>query len=168
MRYNITVRRKSPILYSSLLGHRETQSQRKMSLISKAPNRDHPSLKDIFCRMLSEESFRKGLSFRPRPNDVIIATPPKCGTTWMQQIVHQLKTGGDMDFDTIHREVPCLEIAHDIGHDLESEQKAEPRYVCVLYLKYNKIAMSEYWYDELNRLALDRVEYISDATGVIG
>jgi aryl sulfotransferase len=28
--------------------------------------------------------------YRPRPDDIIIATPPKCGTTWMQQIAGSL------------------------------------------------------------------------------
>lgn len=28
--------------------------------------------------------------FAPRPDDIIIATAPKCGTTWMQQIVSSL------------------------------------------------------------------------------
>jgi hypothetical protein len=40
-----------------------------------------------------EESYRR---FRPRPSDVIISPFAKCGTTWLQQIVHSLRTGGDM------------------------------------------------------------------------
>jgi aryl sulfotransferase len=31
--------------------------------------------------------------YRPRPDDIIIATAPKCGTTWMQQIVSSLVFG---------------------------------------------------------------------------
>jgi aryl sulfotransferase len=30
---------------------------------------------------------RRGAAFKPRPGDIVIATAPKCGTTWMQQIV---------------------------------------------------------------------------------
>jgi len=33
---------------------------------------------------------RRWASFQPRPDDIIIATSPKCGTTWMQQIVGSL------------------------------------------------------------------------------
>ena len=29
-------------------------------------------------------------AYEPRPDDIIIATAPKCGTTWMQQIVSSL------------------------------------------------------------------------------
>src|SRR5215217_4507056 len=28
--------------------------------------------------------------YAPRPDDIVIATAPKCGTTWMQQIVSSL------------------------------------------------------------------------------
>ena len=33
---------------------------------------------------------RRWDGYEPRPDDIIIATPPKCGTTWMQQIVSSL------------------------------------------------------------------------------
>ena len=33
---------------------------------------------------------RRWDGYEPRPDDIIIATPPKCGTTWMQQIVGSL------------------------------------------------------------------------------
>ena len=34
-------------------------------------------------------------NFKPRATDVLITTAPKAGTTWMQQILHQLRSGGD-------------------------------------------------------------------------
>jgi len=49
-------------------------------------------------------------NFVARPTDVLITTAPKAGTTWMQQILHQLKTGGDTDFFSIDRVVPWLEL----------------------------------------------------------
>jgi hypothetical protein len=47
--------------------------------------------------------------FQARPTDVLITTAPKAGTTWMQQILHQLRTGGDPDFEDIDQVVPWLE-----------------------------------------------------------
>ena len=67
------------------------------------------------------------LAFRPRPTDVIIATYPKCGTTWLQQIVHGLRTRGSMDFDEITLVVPWLELALDLGIDPDAPQATEPR-----------------------------------------
>ncbi len=49
-------------------------------------------------------------NFQPRSIDVLITTPPKAGTTWMQQILHQLRTGGDDSFLSIDDVVPWLEI----------------------------------------------------------
>lgn len=44
-----------------------------------------------------------------RPGDTIIAVPAKSGTTWVMQIFHQLRTGGDPDFKDIYVEVPWPE-----------------------------------------------------------
>lgn len=48
-------------------------------------------------------------NFRPRATDVLITTAPKAGTTWMQQILHQLRSGGDSTFTSIDDVVPWLE-----------------------------------------------------------
>jgi hypothetical protein len=66
-------------------------------------------------------------SYRPRPSDVVITPYAKCGTTWLQQIFHTLRTGGDFDFDDISRVVPWLETAVMVGLDLEAPQRAQPR-----------------------------------------
>ena len=66
-------------------------------------------------------------SYRPRPSDVIISPYAKCGTTWLQQIFHTLRTRGDFDFDDISRVVPWIETAAIVGLDLEAAQRAEPR-----------------------------------------
>ncbi len=78
-------------------------------------------------RFSSEEGVARGLAFAPRPTDVFVATYPKCGTTLMQQIVHGLRTGGDLDFQDISAVVPWLELARDLGIDPRSEQRANPR-----------------------------------------
>lgn len=66
-------------------------------------------------------------NFRPAPSDVIVSTFPKSGTTWVQQIMHCLRTGGDMSFEEISYAVPWLEVAHDVGIDLNAPQSATPR-----------------------------------------
>src|SRR5260221_4896971 len=33
---------------------------------------------------------RRWANFEPRPGDIFVCTPPKCGTTWMQTIVNSL------------------------------------------------------------------------------
>ncbi len=46
---------------------------------------------------------------RWRDGDVVVSVPPKSGTTWTMNIVHQLRTGGDDSFRDIYREVPWIE-----------------------------------------------------------
>ena len=75
----------------------------------------------------TEEGRLKGLDFAPRPTDLFIVTIPKAGTTWLQQMVHQLRTGGDMEFTEISQVIPFLEMAHDLDQDVHAEQKAFPR-----------------------------------------
>ena len=71
---------------------------------------------------LALESRRRGMAFRPRDSDLFITPFAKSGTTWLQQIVHGLKTGGSMDFDDISRVVPWIEHAYAQELDLEAEQ----------------------------------------------
>ena len=64
---------------------------------------------------------------KPGADDVIISTYPKCGTTWMQQIVHGLRSRGDMTFGEISEVVPFMEVAYDCGIDLNAPQAFAPR-----------------------------------------
>jgi hypothetical protein len=73
------------------------------------------------------EGRRHGLAYHPRPNDFVISTSPKAGTTWMQQICHQIRCAHvpdqAMDFTEISDVVPWIELAYDLGQDLEADQK---------------------------------------------
>lgn len=44
-----------------------------------------------------------------RDGDIIVSVPPKSGTTWTMNIVHQLRSGGDAEFKDVYIEVPWLE-----------------------------------------------------------
>ena len=59
------------------------------------------------AKMHGEESIRLGRAFKPRSSDVFIVTYPKCGTTWVTQIAHCLRTRGDVSFGEITEVVPC-------------------------------------------------------------
>ena len=79
-------------------------------------------------RMFKPEDIAASIgSYRPRRTDIVISPFGKCGTTWLQQSFHTLRTKGDMDFDDISRVVPWIETARALGLDLEAPQKAEPR-----------------------------------------
>lgn len=77
--------------------------------------------------MGNDEGYKRGLAFQLRPSDVVITPYGKSGTTWLQQIVHGLRTRGDMDFDDISRVVPWIETAYDLGIDLDAPQRGHPR-----------------------------------------
>jgi len=84
-------------------------------------------LNALFQKIFTEESQKHGLAFRPRSTDVIISPSTKSGTTWLQQIAHSLQTRGSMDFEEISTVVPWIELAYDLGLDLDADQVAEPR-----------------------------------------
>ena len=75
----------------------------------------------------TKESRLKGQEFKPQSTDLLVIGSIKCGTTWMQQIIHQLRTGGDMDFADVMEVVPLLQWAQDTKQDLYADQKSFPR-----------------------------------------
>ena len=83
---------------------------------------------DLMSKVFVPEEVGSAIaSFHTQPTDIIISPYGKCGTTWLQQTFHTLRTGGDMDFDDISRVVPWIEqgAMHDI--DLNGPQRAKPR-----------------------------------------
>ncbi len=64
-----------------------------------------------------------------RDGDIVIAVPPKSGTTWTMNIVHQLRSGGDDSFADIYAEVPWPEILprpDSVVDDIVAEFDAMP------------------------------------------
>ncbi len=72
--------------------------------------------------------------FTPKPSDVIVAVPPKNGTTWLLHICHQIRVqGAEPD---VEHQVPDVLGFLDLGKALfgvepdEVQQPAEPRLFC--------------------------------------
>ena len=73
-------------------------------------------------KLLTQEAHQQATLFQARSTDVFVATYPKSGTTWMQQIVHGLRSSGSMDFGEITEVVPWLEACSDLGQDPHAQQ----------------------------------------------
>lgn len=84
------------------------------------------AFKGCLAKFESEGGRLKGLAFQPKAGDVMIVTTPKAGTTWLQQLCHQLRSKGDEDFDEISAAVPWIELAHDLGQNLDAPQPGGP------------------------------------------
>eukprot|EP00049_Salpingoeca_infusionum_P001685 m.50142 g.50142 ORF g.50142 m.50142 type:complete len:315 (-) comp11136_c0_seq2:61-1005(-) len=84
-------------------------------------------MKERLSGFETDEKRLQGLAFVPRPTDTFVVTTPKAGTTWMQQICHQLRSAGSMEFDEISAVVPWIELAGDLGQDLTAEHAFQPR-----------------------------------------
>lgn len=98
-----------------------------MSTVHGHGARTIAELRSILSHLNSAEGVAASRRFTPWPNDIIIASYPKSGTTWVQQIVHGLRTAGDMDFSDITEVVPWIEMAHVLDLDLAGNQVASPR-----------------------------------------
>jgi len=75
----------------------------------------------------TERSVAHGRSFQTRPTDVFVTTYPKCGTTWMTQICHQIRAPGHMEFEEIAEVCPWDIMAYDCDQDLDADHVGQPR-----------------------------------------
>jgi len=84
----------------------------------------------VFCDqapMCTKEGVAKAENLIPREGDIFISTFSKTGTTFLQQLLHQLRTGGHIEFDEITEECPWYEVWPSLGADLNEDQRANPR-----------------------------------------
>lgn len=69
--------------------------------------------------------LQSSLKFTPRPDDIFIVSYPRSGTTWLQMILYQLTSDGEMEFVHISQVVPWLE--RSIGARRNLDVMASPR-----------------------------------------
>ena len=88
-------------------------------------------VQELLRRKRMTPTFDEKSSFTPRPSDVMVATPPKSGTTWLTHICHQLRMkGAEPDFNDQHDIVTFLEDPIMIHMNVDPQtrpQPAEPR-----------------------------------------
>jgi len=66
--------------------------------------------------------------YKPRDGDIIAVGPMKSGTTWLQQILHQIRTKGDETLRDIYDVTWCmLNPSRQWDFNLNAEQKFTPR-----------------------------------------
>jgi len=80
----------------------------------------------------SDKSRELVANWNPRPTDILIATPAKTGTTWLQQLTHILR-GGDMDFEDVYQVSPWQLMAFDVGLELDGEQPLHKKDATALF-----------------------------------
>lgn len=65
--------------------------------------------------------------FRPRPDDIFIASYAKSGTTLLQMMLYQMTTDGEMDFPHIESVSPFFEDCYRLGFNRFVETLPSPR-----------------------------------------
>lgn len=85
-----------------------------------------------YAAMMAQANAGERLNHRPyapQDQDVFITCWAKSGTTLMQQMFHQLRTGadgGDMNFDDISRVLPWDDTVYMLDFDMTAPQVAAP------------------------------------------
>ena len=75
--------------------------------------------------------------FSPRADDLYIVSYPRSGTSWLQMILYQLATDGEMNFEHISRVIPFLEQSLRQGDSLD--QLPSPR-ILKTHLPYGYVS----------------------------
>ena len=110
------------------------------------PQKHEPSVLIDGIRWVTDwglDSLQFALSYQARPDDLFIVTYPRSGTTWMQNIVYILQTGGrafDADRDHYFEQNPHLEIDGESGLQLMQRPGAIKTHLPFDRVPYNSSA----------------------------
>lgn len=87
---------------------------------------------------------RRATPYEPKSDDVIIAGYMKTGTTWLQQILHQIRTNGDESFSDIYDVTWYLpDYYHKFDWDLSRDQVRGGGRILKSHAKYENIPKIE-------------------------
>jgi len=74
---------------------------------------NHPNHPDGYpvVSSITQEMFNNAVNFKPDPGDIFVVSYPKCGTTWMLNILHLMRNSGVpiQKGDVIDNHAPFLE-----------------------------------------------------------
>lgn len=88
------------------------------------------------------------IDFQSRSSDIFIVTYPRSGTTWMQNILYQMTSAGDLNFNHISEKIPWFEFIPYLRRKINDEEA--PR-IFKTHLTYKKIPKgSKYIYVHRN------------------
>ena len=104
-------------------------SQGIAALESWTPEQQVQELKRRMGVVMSQMMAHEKPSFKPNPDDIIVAMPPKNGTTWVMHICHQIRMKGQEPNFENQLEVICMiDIEKLFGVDPATKlQPANPR-----------------------------------------
>ncbi|XP_057682214.1 sulfotransferase 1C1-like [Corythoichthys intestinalis] len=99
-------------------------------------------------------------AFRPHPSDLLIASYPKSGTTWTQEIVDLLLHNGDVETcrrATITRRNPFFELSNHMSNQtgLELLKEMEPPRVIKTHLPFH-LAPAGFWENKCKAIYVAR------------
>ena len=98
-----------------------------------------PIVQNVFERthnFTRPESVKNVLSFQHRRGDMLLTTGVKCGSSWMQQIVHRRHSVGDMDFEEIDSVILLIQFVFEYKEDPHFTQPLAPPGFVRMHLPY--------------------------------
>eukprot|EP00210_Caulerpa_lentillifera_P006181 g5905.t1 len=109
-----------------------------MDTLEEPPN-EVKKLSDNFRTLFPSEVERLVSEYKPKDTDIIVVGSPKTGTTWIQHIMHGLRSNGDMDFEEMSVTVVLLDYFCRIpDYDIATPQKYQPN-MFKSHMLYSKV-----------------------------